>query len=80
MVCWLLLESFLTRRPKIRIGRSVTGTAIKITRLSLRLVMTISVSAPVRVRALRTARLTEEPISVCSKVVSVVRRDMISPE
>ena len=42
--------------------------------------MTISVSAPVSVRALRTARLTEEPINVCSKVVSVVRRDMISPE
>ena len=61
-------------------GTSVTGTATRMTRLSLKLVMTMSVSAPVSVSALRTARLTDEPISVCSKVVSVVRRDMISPE
>ena len=42
--------------------------------------MTMSVSAPVSVSALRAARLTDEPISVCNRVVSVVRRDMISPE
>ena len=41
--------------------------------------MNIITSAPIRVRLLRRAMLKEEPIIVCSRVVSVVRRDMISP-
>ena len=41
--------------------------------------MNIITNAPIRVRLLRSAMLKEEPIIVCSRVVSVVRRDMISP-
>ena len=41
--------------------------------------MNIMTSAPTRVRLLRSAMLNDEPIMVCSRVVSVVRRDMISP-
>ena len=48
--------------------------------VNLKLVSDIKMSAPTSVSALRAARLTEEPMSVCKSVVSVVIRDMISPE
>ena len=48
--------------------------------VNLKLVSDIKMSAPTKVSALRAARLTEEPMSVCKSVVSVVIRDMISPE
>ena len=68
MVCWLFGEfSPAARRSD---GQERYRHRNQNHRLSLRLVMTISVSAPVSVRALRTARLTEEPISVWQGGVS----------
>ena len=80
MLSWLWLDRRRTRRPKNRMGSSTSGTPTAIIRESFRLVMNIITRAPTRVRLLRRAMLKEEPMMVCSRVVSVVRRDMISPE
>jgi hypothetical protein len=52
------------------IGSSARGTTATMIRVSLRLVMSIMMSAPVSVRALRRAMLIDEPMMVCSTVVS----------
>lgn len=46
--------------------------------VSLALVTNIRITPPARVRALRRAMDSEEPITVCNSVVSAVSRDWIS--
>lgn len=48
-------------------------------RVSLMLVANSMMMAPTHIKALRIAIENDEPIILCSRVVSVVIRDMMSP-
>ena len=78
MVSWLERDSRLTRRPKSTMGATTNGTLTNTTMASFGSVTTKSATPPMNMRILRSAMETEEPITVCSRVVSVVMRDWIS--
>ena len=61
------------------IGASTAGTLSTTMPVSLGFDTNRSAMPPIRIRKLRSAIDTEEPITVCSSVVSAVMRDWISP-
>ncbi len=76
---WLVRDSTRTRRPKIRIGATTSGTLTMTISVSLMSVTNSQTMPPIMISRLRSASDTDEPITVCSSVVSVVMRDWISP-
>ena len=79
MRSWFSRDSALSRRPRVRIGTTTSGTPISTSPVSLGLVMNSSTSPPASVSTLRKATDTEEPITDSTSVVSVVSRDSTSP-
>ena len=71
---WLLRDRRRTRRPISRMGAITNGAQITTIRDSLGLASTSSTMPPKNISTLRSAMDTEEPITVCSRVVSVVMR------
>ena len=60
-------------------GAMTAGTTSRTSPASLGAVQTISAIPPSRIRTLRSATETEDPITDSSSVVSVVMRDSTSP-
>ncbi len=79
MRSWLARESFLTRRPKSRIGAITSGTPSTTSAVSLGLVMISMTRAPAMIRVFLNANEAEEPITTSSSAVSLVRREIASP-
>ena len=76
---WLARLNLRTRRPKNRLG-STTSTRMPSTCvITTGLVMTSISRAPMPITALRNPMLSDEPTTVCTSVVSVVRRLSTSP-
>ena len=76
---WLARLSLRTRRPKNRLG-STTSTRMPSTCvITTGLVITSISRAPAPITALRRPMLRDEPTTVCTSVVSVVRRLSTSP-
>jgi hypothetical protein len=76
---WLSRLSERTRRPHSRAGSSTSSSTPSTCAITQGLVSTSMTSAPAAISALRRPMLKEEPITVCTSVVSVVRRDSTSP-
>ena len=71
-------DSRRTRRPKRMIGATTNGTLASTISESLAFVMKRSTTPPTNIRMFLSAIDTDEPITVCRSVVSVVIRDCIS--
>ena len=76
---WLWRDNRRTQRPNRISGTMIRITAPRISAVSFRLVKNIRINPPVRVTRLRNASEAEEPITVCTRVVSAVSRDSTSP-
>ncbi len=76
---WLSRESLRTLRPISTIGATTKGTASTTKPVNFGLVIASMNRPPTSSRRLRSAKDTEEPITVCSSVVSVVMRVSTSP-
>jgi hypothetical protein len=76
---WLARESLRTRRPNHRAGNTTPTSTTATCSITHGLVQTSMASAPTPMTALRNPMLSEEPTTVCTSVVSVVRRDSTSP-
>ena len=76
---WLARESLRTRRPNHSDGSTISNSTSSTWNITTGLVQISMPSAPVPITALRRPILSEEPTTVCTKVVSVVRRDSTSP-
>ena len=72
-------DSFRTRRPNRMIGATTKGTPTIDRAASFGLVTNIMARLPSDSRRLRSAKEAEEPITVCTSVVSAVSRDNTSP-
>ncbi len=68
-----------TRRPMRMMDISTTGTLRKASAVSLGLVTAIMRKAPMAMTMLRRAKEADEPTTVCTSVVSPVRRESSSP-
>jgi len=68
-----------TRRPITMIATSTTGTLSRAIAVSFGLVTAIMTSAPSAMTMLRSANEAEEPITVCTSVVSALMRESSSP-
>ena len=76
---WLTREVRRTRRPTAITGSTTSGANARTISVSFRLVISSSPSAPTSSSALRTASEKPKPITACSTVVSLVRREITSP-
>ena len=76
---WLARLSLRTRRPMIRVGSTTSARMPSTGSITRGLVTTSMASAPRPITVLRRPRLSEEPTTVCTSVVSVVRRLSTSP-
>ncbi len=76
---WLNLLCKRTFLPNTRIGNSIRGTAIKTKRVNLKLVMAINANEPINITNDRNVIDMPVPTTDCSKVVSLVKREIISP-
>src|ERR1700680_1125832 len=72
-------DNLRTRRPKRMIGATTKGTPIRHKPVSLGLVTVIMMRLPKAITRLRKAKDADDPTTVCTKVVSAVSRDKISP-
>src|SRR5258708_32389408 len=72
-------DNLRTRRPKMTMGATTSGTPTSESAASFGLVTNIMVRLPTDISRLRSAKEAEEPTTVCTKVVSAVRRDRTSP-
>ena len=77
---WLARLSLRTRRPKYRLGATTTIRMPSTWVITQGLVMTSITSAPMPITVLRSPMLRLLPTTVCTRVVSVVRRLSTSPE
>ena len=68
-----------TRRPSSRIGTSVAGTPSSTSSASFQLVTNSIAAAPIIISRLRTNMDTPKPITCCSTVASLARREITSP-
>ena len=76
---WLARESLRTRLP-IHSAGNTTATSMRMTMPITRgLVHTSMMTAPPPTTALRRPMDSDEPTTVCTSVVSVVRRESTSP-
>ena len=75
---WLLRDRRRTRRPRTRIGATTKGALTSTTKVSFGLDNTSNTTPPMNISRFLSAMETDEPITVCSKVVSVVMRLWIS--
>ena len=76
---WLARDRRRTRRPNTRIGTSTSGTTRNTSPVSRALVTASNTVPPTSMIAFRSAIETEVPTTICRTLVSVVRRDRISP-
>ena len=76
---WLSRERRRTRRPIHRVGSTTSTTAANTIDITYGLVHTSTASAPTPITALRRPIDKDEPTTVCTSVVSTVRRDSTSP-
>ena len=76
---WLARDSLRTRRPYHMAGRTTRHTTSNTCTITVGWLQTSIVSAPSPITALRKPIDSEEPTTVCTSVVSVVRRESTSP-
>ena len=77
---WLARESRRTRRPKYTLGKITAASTATTCSMSTGLVHTSIKSAPAPMTRLRSPMEKDEPTTVCTKVVSLVRRESTSPD
>ena len=68
-----------TRRPISVIATTTSGTLRNASAISLGLVTAIMTAEPMASRMLRNVKEAEEPTTICTSVVSALRRDSNSP-
>ena len=76
---WLARESLRTRRPNHSEGSTISTSTNRTCSITTGLVQIRIPRAPIPITALRSPMLSEEPTTVCTSVVSAVRRDSTSP-
>ena len=73
---WAYTRTFL---PSILMGNNTSGTAINTIKVNCTEVNNMSINAPVNVTTERIAMDNPIPITLCSTVVSLVKREITSP-
>ena len=76
---WLVRDILRTRLPSAQSGNTIMASRTIITPASQALVTSIMVMPPINMTKLRNAIDMLEPTKVCTKVVSLVKRDKTSP-
>ena len=76
---WLARDRRRTLRPIHMVGSTTINTAASAADITTGLVHTSMASAPRPSTALRRPSENDEPMTVCTKVVSAVRRESTSP-
>ena len=76
---WLVRDIFRTRRPSAQSGKTMTASRIIMMPANQALVTSIMVMPPINITKLRSAIEMLDPTKVCTKVVSLVKRDNTSP-
>ena len=76
---WLARDRRRTRRPTYTLGNMISASMPITGSITRGLVMTSMASAPTPITMLRSPMLSDEPTTVCTSVVSVVRRLSTSP-
>ena len=76
---WLARESRRTRRPNHTLGATTSSSTPSTCAMIHGLVQMSMASAPRPMTVLRRPMENEDPTTVCTSVVSVVRRDSTSP-
>ena len=76
---WLARDSLRTRRPNQAIGSTTSARITSTCAITSGLVQTSMARAPTPITALRRPIDSDEPTTVCTRVVSAVSRDSTSP-
>ena len=76
---WLARESLRTRRPNHSAGTTISTNTTSTCNITTGLVHTKMPKAPRPITALRSPMESDEPTTVCTSVVSTVRRESTSP-